>query len=716
MNSSIKSGFWIFDIRKALFLLFIAILATVMHTDYSYAEVNNTEFVDLVFTVDSKFYFSKSLKKPLDAAPFIENGNALVPFRVILEELGYNIEWNSSNSTITALSENSKIQLRINNNTAFVNDEPIQMAVAPKIIGGRTVVPLRFVSENSGANVVWDAKTKSIYITRVGKYDTGAVLFYEKDSKNNNKLYIYDGEEFRVIPMVNKEIVNWYSYKGKILITLFDNETSKNNFVMFENDDFKMLIDDFDIEETFEYNDNLIIHGYDRNQKFNKLYRFDGENLIMVEDNFYVGKHIEFKDKLLINKYDNNRDYYLLAFDKNSATPWKPSLIYEGFIIKDSIVHEDTLFMTGTMQEGNRKPLAAFDGKGTDKRNFQIIHPDVPVNINDIAVYRRMLFAIVDGSLNIIENQHISEVVFPIVEDGASEFNFDKYIKYKVNKLMTYNDRLYIGVLDGKMYTLDEKTRKYRMSAIADPQFVMEFEDIIKYNRFIEQFKLTEFRNENNKLFILGTKKTGNTFTDPILFAYNGDKLVQTMDVLSIKKTLSIKDKIFFDIKDKSRITEKQRPTLMIFEKDEFRNLAVDMEMKNWECLNDNLVFSGYEADIKRSKLYSFSSDFNELLSNCEVKYWNMIQDMLFVSGYDSSAKLYDIYKFTDDKLTNIKSNSEAIKVIKAKGNFYLVYAYERDGESPLKGKKILYIFDGISGDFIEMKVNIQLTDMIFIE
>lgn len=34
-----------------------------------------------------------------------------------------------------------------------------------RIINGRTVVPLRFVSENLGAKVDWDAKTQTITIT-----------------------------------------------------------------------------------------------------------------------------------------------------------------------------------------------------------------------------------------------------------------------------------------------------------------------------------------------------------------------------------------------------------------------------------------------------------------------------------------------------------------------------------------------------------------------
>jgi hypothetical protein len=241
------------------------------------AKIISTEFVDLTFTVDSKDYLSKSIKRKMDIAPYIENGSTQVPFRTIFEELGYTVKWDDSERSIIAFKLGSQMKLKIDNNIAVVNGIEGLMSAAPKIVNGRTFVPLRFVSENAGANVVWEDATKTIYISRVGKYDTGGVLFYEKGNNNQNKVYIYDGNEFKVLPLVNKSIVNWYSYKGKVLLTIFDSTTSKNNFAQFKNGNFEVLINDFDIQETFEYNNNLIIHGYDREQKFNKLYRFDGE-------------------------------------------------------------------------------------------------------------------------------------------------------------------------------------------------------------------------------------------------------------------------------------------------------------------------------------------------------------------------------------------------------------------------------------------------------
>jgi hypothetical protein len=47
----------------------------------------------------------------------------------------------------------------------MVNDEQVSLAVAPMIVNGRTLVPVRFVSENLGSKVDWDGKLQRITIT-----------------------------------------------------------------------------------------------------------------------------------------------------------------------------------------------------------------------------------------------------------------------------------------------------------------------------------------------------------------------------------------------------------------------------------------------------------------------------------------------------------------------------------------------------------------------
>jgi hypothetical protein len=51
----------------------------------------------------------------------------------------------------------------VNGVTKWIDDT--NHKVMPEIINGRTMLPLRFVTENLGAKVGWDGTTKTITIT-----------------------------------------------------------------------------------------------------------------------------------------------------------------------------------------------------------------------------------------------------------------------------------------------------------------------------------------------------------------------------------------------------------------------------------------------------------------------------------------------------------------------------------------------------------------------
>ena len=57
----------------------------------------------------------------------------------------------------------------IGSNSAQLGAQDETLPVAPVIVGGRTFVPLRFVSQALGAQVSWDAAGKSATITENGK-------------------------------------------------------------------------------------------------------------------------------------------------------------------------------------------------------------------------------------------------------------------------------------------------------------------------------------------------------------------------------------------------------------------------------------------------------------------------------------------------------------------------------------------------------------------
>ncbi|MCM3489978.1 stalk domain-containing protein [Alkalihalophilus marmarensis] len=100
----------------------------------------------------------------MNAPVQLQKGTTMVPMRIIFEELGANIKWDQATRTVTATREGTEILLTIGSHTALVNGENKTLASAPYVYQQRTYVPLRFVSESLGAMVRWDQETRTVYI------------------------------------------------------------------------------------------------------------------------------------------------------------------------------------------------------------------------------------------------------------------------------------------------------------------------------------------------------------------------------------------------------------------------------------------------------------------------------------------------------------------------------------------------------------------------
>ncbi|SDY51279.1 stalk domain-containing protein [Tindallia californiensis] len=104
--------------------------------------------------------------KPLDmeVAPVVINGRTLVPLRAIFEELQVELEWNSETRTAFATTEDAEIGLSIGQAEATVNGVSIPLEAPGTIIEGRTMVSVRFIAESLGAEVDWIAETRTVVI------------------------------------------------------------------------------------------------------------------------------------------------------------------------------------------------------------------------------------------------------------------------------------------------------------------------------------------------------------------------------------------------------------------------------------------------------------------------------------------------------------------------------------------------------------------------
>lgn len=110
-----------------------------------------------------------------DVPPRMEQGTTLVPLRGIFEALGANVAWDGATQTVNASKGDTQIQLKIGSTTAYRNEQAVTLSVPGKVVGGSTLVPLRFVSEALGANVNWDGATQTITIRSTVSTPTGPV-------------------------------------------------------------------------------------------------------------------------------------------------------------------------------------------------------------------------------------------------------------------------------------------------------------------------------------------------------------------------------------------------------------------------------------------------------------------------------------------------------------------------------------------------------------
>jgi hypothetical protein len=104
----------------------------------------------------SRVYFSQT--------PVVAGGPVLVPLRGVFERLGAGVTWNPDSQTIFAQRGPTDILLSIGARRAFVDGQIQVLDVPPMLVGGRTMIPLRFVSQALGASVGWDAATATVEI------------------------------------------------------------------------------------------------------------------------------------------------------------------------------------------------------------------------------------------------------------------------------------------------------------------------------------------------------------------------------------------------------------------------------------------------------------------------------------------------------------------------------------------------------------------------
>ena len=201
-------------------------------------------------------------KVVFDQPPVVQNGRTLVPMRAIFEALGAEIEWFGAEKRVNAFWGMNSLDLWIGSCEIQMGDGSlVTIDVPAQVVNGRTLVPLRAVSQCMGAEVKWDGITKTININREPEG-----FYYQNDLYG----FTFDTPEgFRFMEEYTDGSGAWYEHKTDPVYVSVLSEyipgpegssiAALQKYFHDEDEDvtYSMIRDDYSMELMMDYGDSL---------------------------------------------------------------------------------------------------------------------------------------------------------------------------------------------------------------------------------------------------------------------------------------------------------------------------------------------------------------------------------------------------------------------------------------------------------------------------
>lgn len=149
--------------------------------------------------------------------PINYNNRVYVPLRMVAESLGKNVDWDASSRSVLIDSQSpisastnmtgQSISIFINNSLIEVNDYIGRPFITPT---GYTMVPIRVVAENLGANVSWDGNTQTVVIETKALNEGSS--YNESHLPDSASKVTLMGESYASLEQMRRYISNRESY------------------------------------------------------------------------------------------------------------------------------------------------------------------------------------------------------------------------------------------------------------------------------------------------------------------------------------------------------------------------------------------------------------------------------------------------------------------------------------------------------------------------
>lgn len=118
----------------------------------------------MILTIDNKVMQLYGNTHVNDVAPIIKNSRTMLPIRIVAENLGASVSWNNTLRKVTIEKSGTYIEIFIDSAYAKVNGNVVILDSPAFIQNDRTYLPVRFIAENLGAEVIWNDYSRDVII------------------------------------------------------------------------------------------------------------------------------------------------------------------------------------------------------------------------------------------------------------------------------------------------------------------------------------------------------------------------------------------------------------------------------------------------------------------------------------------------------------------------------------------------------------------------
>ena len=264
----------------------------------------------LEFTIGSPEMYVDDIsvtKTELDCKPYTSNDRTMVPVRVISENFGADVKWDDAKRRVDITKGDTKITLHIGSYEATVNGEAKALDVAPELTDSRTMVPLRFISEALGKRVEYVESTEQVIISD----ENYAISIGDFSlSADDIKFYIFS----QGMGISSEALsANIDSVKNELIKNVVLSELAKEKGVSLSEEDVKSVADTFLSSKDSVYESGCLVAPgiklYNELLYAQKLSLYDLYPDAEEIEKIYNEKFIKVKH-ILLKKFDSATAFY----------------------------------------------------------------------------------------------------------------------------------------------------------------------------------------------------------------------------------------------------------------------------------------------------------------------------------------------------------------------------------------------------------------------